>query len=102
MTETGKAGVLLIVKGIETDLSREEMQRRYEERMPSFREIPGLLQKFYAQEESAGWAGIYVFESEESLQAFLHSDLRRSIAAAYEVKAPPQIEKYIVADVLRH
>ena len=94
--------IMMIVRGLKSNLPREEMRRRAEERMPSFRAIPGLLQKYYSFDESTGeWAGIYLWDSEESVTAYLESDLRKSIAAAYELVEPPTIERYPVVDVLR-
>jgi len=50
------------------------MDRRYKERMPQFRELPGLVQKYYSYDEATGeWAGIYLWDSEESLAAYLES-----------------------------
>jgi len=78
------------------------MDRRYKERMPQFRELPGLVQKYYSYDEATGeWAGIYLWDSEESLAAYLESDLRKSIPSAYELTGPPQIERYPLVDVLR-
>ena len=36
--------IMMIVRGLKSNLAREEMQRRAEERMPAFRAIPGLVQ----------------------------------------------------------
>lgn len=94
--------VMLIVRGLKSELSPEEFERRYKERMPRFRDIPGLVQKYYAHDESTNtWAGIYLWDSEESLAGYLESDLRKSIASAYELTEPPRIERYPIVDVLR-
>jgi heme-degrading monooxygenase HmoA len=97
-----KPSVLLIVRGLKSRLSREELERRYKERMPRFREVPGLVQKYYSYDEATReWAGIYLWDGEASLAAYLESDLRRTIATAYELTEPPQIERYPIVDVLR-
>jgi heme-degrading monooxygenase HmoA len=94
--------IMLIVRGLKSALSREEMDRRYKERMPEFRELTGLVQKYYSYDEATGeWAGIYLWDSEESLAAYLESDLRKTIPSAYELTGPPQIERYPLVDVLR-
>lgn len=94
--------VMLIVRGLKSKLSRDELEKRYKERMPQFREVPGLLQKYYSYDESTGeWAGIYLWESEESVAAYLESDLRKTIPAAYELTEPPKVERYPIVDVLR-
>ncbi len=94
--------IMLIVRGLKSALTREEMERRYKERLPEFRKFPGLLQKYYSYDESTGeWAGIYLWDTEESLAAYLESDLRKSIPAAYELTQAPRIERYPIVDVLR-
>jgi heme-degrading monooxygenase HmoA len=94
--------IMLIVRGLKSNLPREEMNRRYKERMPQFREVPGLVQKYYSCDDATGeWAGIYFWDSEESLAAYLESDLRKSIPEAYELIGPPRIEKFQLVDVLR-
>lgn len=94
--------VMLIVRGLRSELSRAEFERRYKERLPLFRDFAGLIQKYYSYDESTGeWAGIYLWDSEESLAKYLESDLRRSIPAAYQLTQPPRIERFRIVDVLR-
>jgi heme-degrading monooxygenase HmoA len=94
--------IMLLVRGLKSNLSREEFERRYRERMPSFREVSGLVQKYYAYDEaSEAWAGVYLWNSEESLTAYLESDLRKTIASVYELTEPPVIERFPIVDVLR-
>jgi heme-degrading monooxygenase HmoA len=94
--------VMLIVRNLKSKLPREEFERRYKERLPQFRELPGLVQKYYAYDASTGeWAGIYLWDSEESLKQYLESDLRQSIPAAYELTEPPRVERFPIVDVLR-
>lgn len=102
MSDSPQPAVMLIVRGLKSKLSRDELERRYKERMPQFREVPGLLQKYYSYDSSTEeWAGIYLWESEESAAAYLESDLRKTIATAYELIQPPRIERFPVVDVLR-
>lgn len=94
--------IMLIVRGLKSRLSREELEHRYKERMPRFRDVPGLVQKYYSYDESTGeWAGIYLWDTEDSLAAYLASDLRKTIPTAYELTEPPRIERYPIVDVLR-
>lgn len=94
--------IMLIVRGLKSELSREEFERRYKERLPQFRNVPGLIQKYYSCDESTGeWAGIYLWDSEESLSKYLDSDLRKSIQTAYELTEPPRVERFPIVDVLR-
>ena len=94
--------VMLIVRGLKSKLSHDELEGRYKERMPQFRDVPGLLQKYYSYDSSTEeWAGIYLWESEESAAAYLESDLRKSIPSAYELTQPPRVERFPIVDVLR-
>lgn len=42
-----------------------------------------------------------MWDSEQSLAAFLESDLRKTIPSAYELIEPPRIERFPIVDVLR-
>ncbi|MGB5303324.1 MAG: hypothetical protein WBO43_02470 [Gemmatimonadota bacterium] len=46
-------------------------------------------------------AGIYLWDSDESLAAYLESDLRKTIPSAYELTEPPRVERFPIVDVLR-
>ncbi len=71
----------------------EAARRIMEERAPQYRAIPGLLQKYYVREPQTGeFAGIYFWDSEESLRAFRASELARTITSAYQVVEPPRVE----------
>ena len=94
--------VMLIVRGLKSKLSHDELERRYKERMPQFRDVPGLLQKYYSYDSTTEeWAGIYLWESEEAAAAYLESDLRKSIPSAYELIQPPSVDRFPIVDVLR-
>ncbi len=72
---------------IKSDLELNVGQRRMLERKPGFLEVPGLLQKIYGRDPSTGdLCGIYFFESQEALDAYLASDLAKSIPGAYEAQ----------------
>jgi hypothetical protein len=64
--------------------------------------VPGLLQKYYAREGSTGdYVGVHVFESEESLVQYRHSELPRSLPVAYAMSEQPRIETFEVLFPLR-
>lgn len=101
MAETTTVKVVAVVK-FRSRLPPEEAKRRYRERMPEFRQLPGLVQKYYCYDDStAEWAGIYLWDSHESAEEYLASDLRRSIPAAYEIDGAPRVETLSVMDTLR-
>jgi len=83
-------------------LSDDEVRNNIEERGPQFRALSGIIQKFYVQEKDTGeWAGIYIWDSEESMQAFRGSDLARSIPGVYKVEGTPRVEVFDLFKPLR-
>ena len=84
--------VIQIVE-LRTELSEQELLEVAHERAPRFRALPGLVQKYYVRREGPGeFAGVYLWDSRESLEAFRASDLAGSIAEAYRVAEPPVVE----------
>ena len=79
-----------------------EVQRRYPERMPEFRKLPGLVQKYYLYDRKAGeWSGIYFWDSMAAVQEYMQSDLKKSIPEAYGVVGTPRGEVFELVDTLR-
>ena len=71
----------------ESELRLEEIEARFRERSEHFRDMDGLLQKFYVHDaESGRVGGIYVFDSRESSEALFESDVNASLEAAYEAR----------------
>ena len=78
---------------LKSSLSEEDLLAIAYERAPQFRALGGLVQKYYVRRQGEGeFAGVYIWDSMESLAAFRESDLAKSIAAAYQVTEPPVIE----------
>lgn len=101
MAAADRPGVILFVK-FKSELSADQLQARYRERMPEFRALPGLVQKYYVHDEAADeWSGVYVWDSDDSVDAFMRSELCRSIAGVYRVVGSPRIERLRVLDILR-
>ena len=85
----------MIIQFIRPKSTREEdeLMRRAREREPQFKAIPGLVQKYYVRlDEPGSFAGIYVWDSKESLMKYRESDLAKSIPGAYKVSEPTNIE----------
>lgn len=83
---------MLLVK-FHSKLSHSEVLRLMDERLPQFRAVPGLVQKYYASEPATGdYVGVYLFESEESLLRYRSSDLAASIPGTYQVEGSPRRE----------
>ena len=78
-------------------LAPDEIQALYQERAHRYRQVPGLLEKVYLRFRDTGEAGaVYLWDSEEALEAFRRGDLSGSIGEAYEVEGSPTFE---LADV---
>lgn len=93
--------VVLFVR-FKTALSLEEVSRIAEERASEFRALHGLQQKHYLyNEETQEYAGLYLWKSAEALAEFRDSELRASIAQAYQVQGKPSVDVYRVAKTLR-
>lgn len=92
---------ILLVR-FESRLSLDEATRVMEERAPEFQALSGLQQKYYLQDMGSGeYAGLYLWGSSDALAEYRESELRASIAEAYQVKGEPRVEVYRVMKVLR-
>lgn len=93
---------LLVLVRFRSKLPLDEIMRIAEERLPQFRALDGLQQKYYIQDtESGEYGGLYLWESPEALADYRDSELRASIGAAYEVEGEPRVEVYRVVKPLR-
>ena len=95
------AEAVLLVK-FNSSLNPEDLMKTCQEDLEDFRNVPGLLQKYYISEESTGAiSGFYVFENKEARAAFWNSDLAKSIPARYGVvPSTLRVEQYEMAIVL--
>ena len=83
---------ILLVK-FHSGLPDDEVIRLLEERLPQFRAVPGLIEKYYAREPATGdYVGVYLFDSEASLVRYRNSELAVSIPGAYRVEEAPRRE----------
>jgi heme-degrading monooxygenase HmoA len=93
--------IMQIVR-FQTELSMDEIQAIAQARAVDFREVPGLVQKYYIHSNETGeYGGVYIWESIESLSAFRDSELAASIPQAYKLTGAPKIEILEVAHSLR-
>ena len=85
-----------------SSLNLDEVRGIVEARAPAFEALAGLKQKYYLQDPATGdFGGLYIWESAEALAAYRDSDLRASIAKAYQAEGEPDIEIFNVIKVLR-
>ena len=82
-------------------LTYDEVMERFEARSDQYREVPGLLQKYYVHcPETDEYGGVYVWDSEESLQTWRETNLSSTLAGTYQVKNEPHRELLDVMVVL--
>lgn len=71
----------------ESELSLDKIESRFRERAQQFRDMDGLLQKFYIHDEESGRiGGIYVFDSEESRDALFESEIHAKLRDGSDVR----------------
>jgi len=93
--------VILLVR-FKSKLSLCDVSAVVENRAPEFRALKGLQQKYYLHDaESGEYAGLYLWDSAESLAAYRESELRKTIVEAYQVVGTPRIEVFRVTKSLR-
>lgn len=96
-----KPAIVFLAK-FRSSLPIDEVHRVAKERIDQFRALPGLLQKYYLRETETGEvAGLYFWESPEALSEFAQSELRATIADAYQVDGVPRVEVFEVFEILR-
>jgi heme-degrading monooxygenase HmoA len=73
-----------------------------ESRIEDFRALAGLQQKYYMQDAATGeYAGLYLWRSPEDFAAYRDSELRATIAQAYQTEGQPRVEVYRLIRPLR-
>ena len=93
--------VIQVVK-LRSGHPHEAVYRLMDERVPAFRQVPGLLQKYFCRERATGkYAGVYLGDSEEALRRYRQADLARSTGVAYNVDGQPRSEMFEVLCPLR-
>lgn len=96
-----KPSLILLVK-FKSPLSLEEVEKVVDSRIEEFRVLKGLQQKYYLQEPATQeYAGLYLWESKEDFEAYRGSELRATIAKAYQTEGEPRIELFSVLKPLR-
>lgn len=95
------AEAVLAVK-FTSKLEAKELMRICNENLRDFREVPGLIEKYYLAEELTGAiSGIYLFTTRNAREAFWTSELAKDIIPRYGVMVETlRVERYDVAIVL--
>ena len=93
--------IIRLVK-FKSALSDAEVLKKYDERAPRYRKLPGLIQKYYIKDRQTGEHGaVYLWDSMKSMEEFQNSDLSRSIPEAYKIIGQPKIEVFDLVYTLR-
>jgi len=93
--------LVLLVK-FKSPLSLDEVKDVINSRIDEFRALSGLTQKYYLQDlETGEYAGLYLWETSETLAEFRESELRATIAEAYRTEGAPRVEVFQVVQTLR-
>jgi heme-degrading monooxygenase HmoA len=97
----GNAMIIQIVR-YKSGLTHEEVAERFQARSDGYRQVPGLLQKYYVRFASTDeYGGIYVWDSPRSLEKWRETTLADTLAETYNVVEPPHTEMLDVMLVLR-
>ena len=101
MSPDPNPAMVLLVR-FKSNLSFEDVMKVVEERADEFRALSGLKQKYYVQDATTGeYGGLYLWESGQALSEYRESELRSSIAAAYQTVGEPRIDVLNVIKTLR-
>lgn len=73
-------------------MDNEQVAAMYERRAARYREVPGLVQKYYLAFPSGEHGAIYIWDSQQAMAAFRQSELARTIPEAYQVQGEPHVE----------
>jgi len=85
-----------------TGLAETDVRQTIEARAPRYRDLPGLLQKYYIRHRETGeYGGIYVWEDERALDGSRTSELSRPIREAYAAEGESRVDNFEVMAVLR-
>ncbi len=98
---SNQPSLILLVK-FKSQLNLKEVTKVIDSRIDEFRALNGLQQKYYLQEPATReYAGLYLWESKEDFLAYRDSELRETIAKAYQTEGEPRIEVFNVIKPLR-
>ena len=87
--------MFIVTVKFETVLSEAEVISKAQERADQFRELPGLIQKYYVKLDKPNhYGGVYLWDSMESAKSYRESELAASIPSAYKVIGKPDIEMF--------
>lgn len=91
------ATVYIHIVRFKSGLPAAEVLRLYQSRVSQYRQVPGLIQKYYLHYPETGEHGaVYLWNSPEAREAFRGSELGRSIGNVYQVESKEVVEAEVV------
>jgi len=77
-------------------MPEEEQKKVLAQVVEVFKKVPGLKRKYFLADPKTGEAGgIYAFDNQEALEAYLKSDVWRDVVVA-NAKGEPKVETFVV------
>jgi len=74
----------------------EEQKKLLAQLVKVYNKVPGLKRKYFLADPKTGEAGgIYEFDNQEALEAYLKSDVWRDVVVA-NAKVEPKVETFVV------
>ena len=67
-----------------TSLSYDEVNQRFNDRADQYRKVPGLIQKYYVKFDEGEYGGVYMWDSNDSLNAWRNTNFSGTVANTYE------------------
>lgn len=84
----------IVFATFESELHQEEIEQTMRQRGEKFRQVDGLVQKYFVHDrEDDRYGACFIFDSEQSRDAYFASDLSASVGEAYAVKGDPEVSK---------
>lgn len=78
---------------LKSGLNEDKLLKIAIDRAAAYKEVPGLLQKYYTRlDEPGSYCGVLIWESKAALQAFSKTDLFATIPTAYKVLDKPEVD----------
>lgn len=98
----GEKNMKILSMRFKSNKSAEELNQLSEAGFDKFRPLEGLIQKYYINNEETGEVGgVYLWENEEALTAYLNGPIVSSLPERFELKGPLKIEIVDVKYTLR-
>lgn len=77
-----------------SELPEDQIMQMYNKRVPRYRELKGLKQKYYLKYPATNeYGAVYLWETESAMKEFRESELGKTIASTYKVQGKTEVIK---------